>query len=80
MGQHCVQFVNGEVENFDAIILATGYKSNTPSWLEVPYIYFYFFPLIQLNKIKLYVQLTYILSYTFLFLGKYNVLRKRWDA
>nr|XP_043607402.1 indole-3-pyruvate monooxygenase YUCCA6-like [Erigeron canadensis] len=34
VGQHCVQFVNGRVENFDAIILATGYKSNTPSWLK----------------------------------------------
>jgi len=23
------------MENFDAIILATGYKSNVPSWLKV---------------------------------------------
>ncbi|KAI3728268.1 hypothetical protein L6452_16901 [Arctium lappa] len=34
VGHHSVQFVNGRVENFDAIILATGYKSNTPSWLK----------------------------------------------
>ncbi|KAL1834661.1 hypothetical protein ACET3Z_004312 [Daucus carota] len=29
-----VEFVDGEKENFDAIILATGYKSNVPSWLK----------------------------------------------
>lgn len=29
-----VQFVNGKIENFDAIILATGYKSNVPYWLK----------------------------------------------
>ncbi|KAK1372497.1 Flavin-containing monooxygenase [Heracleum sosnowskyi] len=29
-----VEFVNGEKEDFDAIILATGYKSNVPSWLK----------------------------------------------
>ncbi|KAL7164414.1 hypothetical protein ACSBR2_040346 [Camellia fascicularis] len=28
------EFVNGRKENFDAIILATGYKSNVPSWLK----------------------------------------------
>ncbi|KAJ8556555.1 hypothetical protein K7X08_035730 [Anisodus acutangulus] len=31
---HAVEFVNGTVENFDAIILATGYRSNVPSWLK----------------------------------------------
>ncbi|GJU61842.1 indole-3-pyruvate monooxygenase YUCCA6-like protein [Tanacetum coccineum] len=34
LGDRSVRFVNGTVENFDAIILATGYKSNTPSWLK----------------------------------------------
>lgn len=29
-----VEFVDGRTENFDAIILATGYKSNVPSWLK----------------------------------------------
>ncbi|KAG8375550.1 hypothetical protein BUALT_Bualt10G0111700 [Buddleja alternifolia] len=29
-----VEFVDGRIENFDAIILATGYKSNVPSWLK----------------------------------------------
>lgn len=29
-----VEYVNGEKEDFDAIILATGYKSNVPSWLK----------------------------------------------
>ncbi|KAL8107104.1 indole-3-pyruvate monooxygenase YUCCA6-like [Apium graveolens] len=32
--QKTVEFVDGEKENFDAIILATGYKSNVPSWLK----------------------------------------------
>ncbi|KAE7998745.1 hypothetical protein FH972_003256 [Carpinus fangiana] len=31
---HAVEFADGVVENFDAIILATGYKSNVPSWLK----------------------------------------------
>ncbi|KAJ0779855.1 putative indole-3-pyruvate monooxygenase [Helianthus annuus] len=34
VGNHDVRFVNGRVEKFDAIILATGYRSNTPSWLK----------------------------------------------
>ncbi|KAL6974401.1 Indole-3-pyruvate monooxygenase YUCCA2 [Sarracenia purpurea var. burkii] len=29
-----VEFVDGRIENFDAIILATGYKSNVPTWLK----------------------------------------------
>ncbi|XP_039063108.1 indole-3-pyruvate monooxygenase YUCCA6-like [Hibiscus syriacus] len=32
--RHAVVFVDGKTENFDAIILATGYKSNVPSWLK----------------------------------------------
>ncbi|XP_057968068.1 indole-3-pyruvate monooxygenase YUCCA2 [Malania oleifera] len=32
--QHGVEFVDGSIENFDAIVLATGYKSNVPSWLK----------------------------------------------
>lgn len=28
------EFIDGRRENFDAIILATGYKSNVPSWLN----------------------------------------------
>ncbi|KAH7511910.1 hypothetical protein FEM48_Zijuj12G0033300 [Ziziphus jujuba var. spinosa] len=32
--QHAVEFIDGKVENFDAIILATGYKSNVVSWLK----------------------------------------------
>nr|GMC63457.1 indole-3-pyruvate monooxygenase YUCCA2-like [Ipomoea batatas]GMC65311.1 indole-3-pyruvate monooxygenase YUCCA2-like [Ipomoea batatas] len=31
---HAVEFIDGTMENFDAIILATGYKSNVPSWLK----------------------------------------------
>ncbi|KAG2278499.1 hypothetical protein Bca52824_061054 [Brassica carinata] len=33
--QHEVEFDNGITERFDAIILATGYKSNVPSWLKI---------------------------------------------
>ncbi|XP_041022505.1 indole-3-pyruvate monooxygenase YUCCA6-like [Juglans microcarpa x Juglans regia] len=32
--RHAVEFVNGKIQNFDAIILATGYRSNVPSWLK----------------------------------------------
>ncbi|XP_010519914.1 PREDICTED: indole-3-pyruvate monooxygenase YUCCA6 [Tarenaya hassleriana] len=32
--RHEVEFVSGKTERFDAIILATGYKSNVPSWLK----------------------------------------------
>lgn len=31
---HAIEFVDGKMENFDAIILATGYKNNIPSWLK----------------------------------------------
>ncbi|KAJ0503439.1 putative indole-3-pyruvate monooxygenase [Helianthus annuus] len=34
IGHHSVEFVNGDIINFDAIIFATGYKSNVPSWLK----------------------------------------------
>ncbi|GLU02113.1 hypothetical protein SLE2022_193800 [Rubroshorea leprosula] len=33
--RHVVEFVNGKTESFDAIIFATGYKSNVPRWLKV---------------------------------------------
>ncbi|KAK9946706.1 hypothetical protein M0R45_012154 [Rubus argutus] len=29
-----IEFVDGRTENFDAIVLATGYRSNVPSWLK----------------------------------------------
>lgn len=29
------EFVDGHVENFDSVILATGYRSNVTSWLKV---------------------------------------------
>lgn len=32
--RHTVEFVDGKMEKFDAIILATGYRSNVPSWLK----------------------------------------------
>lgn len=35
MTQRGVRFADGKEEQFDAIILATGYRSNVPSWLKV---------------------------------------------
>ncbi|KAJ4953194.1 hypothetical protein NE237_030026 [Protea cynaroides] len=32
--RHAAEFVDGKIEDFDAIIFATGYKSNVPSWLK----------------------------------------------
>lgn len=29
------KFLDGQEKEFDAIILATGYKSNVPTWLKV---------------------------------------------
>lgn len=29
------EFVDGRLEDFDAVVLATGYKSNVPAWLKV---------------------------------------------
>lgn len=34
LSRRAAEFVDGSVENFDAVILATGYKSNVPSWLK----------------------------------------------
>ncbi|XP_002514307.2 indole-3-pyruvate monooxygenase YUCCA2 [Ricinus communis] len=31
---HYVEFTDGRIQDFDAIILATGYRSNVPSWLK----------------------------------------------
>jgi len=33
--RYTVEFVDGRTEIFDAIILATGYKTNVPYWLKV---------------------------------------------
>ncbi|CAO2181446.1 unnamed protein product [Urochloa humidicola] len=32
--EHGVEFIDGKTEDFDAVILATGYKSNVPYWLK----------------------------------------------
>lgn len=32
---HQVELVNGETLDIDAVLLATGYRSNVPSWLQV---------------------------------------------
>lgn len=37
-----VEFVNGEKQGVDAVVLATGYRSNVPSWLQVRNCYFLF--------------------------------------
>ena len=33
--EHGVEFIDGTIESFDVVILATGYKSNVPYWLKV---------------------------------------------
>lgn len=40
------QFVDGQVQQFDAIILATGYRSNVPQWLHVS---FFLLPKLQFS-------------------------------
>lgn len=35
MTRQGVRFTDGKEEQFDTIILATGYRSNVPSWLKV---------------------------------------------
>lgn len=43
--RYTVEFVDGRTENFDALILATGYKSNVPYWLKVydKFLFLFFF-------------------------------------
>jgi lysine/ornithine N-monooxygenase len=36
--EHGVEFIDGKTEDFDVVILATGYKSNVPYWLKVYHI------------------------------------------
>jgi len=31
----CVELASGEKQDVDAVVLATGYRSNVPSWLQV---------------------------------------------
>jgi len=33
--EHGVEFTDSKTEDFDVVILATGYKSNVPYWLKV---------------------------------------------
>lgn len=37
------RFMDGQEKEFDSIILATGYKSNVPSWLKVIHELLHFF-------------------------------------
>lgn len=39
--EHGVEFIDGTIESFDVVILATGYKSNVPYWLKVLSLFFY---------------------------------------
>ncbi|CAA6665968.1 unnamed protein product [Spirodela intermedia] len=34
MMSHGAEFIDGRAENFDVVVLATGYRSNVPSWLK----------------------------------------------
>ena len=49
-----VELVNGEKLDIDAVVLATGYRSNVPSWLQVKNVlnpFFFFKPLFEGNRI-----------------------------
>ena len=35
LNKHEVEFINGEKMGIDSVLLATGYRSNVPFWLEV---------------------------------------------
>jgi lysine/ornithine N-monooxygenase len=35
-----VRFLDGQSEEFDAIVLATGYRSNVPFWLKVIWLFY----------------------------------------
>ena len=38
-----VEFVDGQVAEFDAVVMATGYRSNVPYWLQVNFFVFFVF-------------------------------------
>jgi lysine/ornithine N-monooxygenase len=42
--EHGVEFIDGTIESFDVVILATGYKSNVPYWLKVVSLSFLGYP------------------------------------
>ncbi len=50
------QFADGQVQEFDAIILATGYRSNVPQWLNVSCIYCFFLLVFSFFFFKAYMQ------------------------
>jgi indole-3-pyruvate monooxygenase len=49
-----VELVNGEKSEVDAVVLATGYRSNVPSWLKVRKLVFYYF-IFKKKKLFLFV-------------------------
>ncbi len=47
------QFVDGQVQQFDAIILATGYRSNVPQWLNVNFPHFIHLPILCFHPFQM---------------------------
>lgn len=45
-----MEFVDGKVENFDAIILATGYRSNVPDWLMVSSYFTFYLSIVVFSR------------------------------
>lgn len=57
-----MEFADGSTENFDAIILATGYKSNVPYWLKVSYSYNPIMHSLKIKKIQTMKTALFVLS------------------
>lgn len=61
--------MDGEKEKFDAIILATGYKSNVPSWLKVLNYLLIYYTLVPSLFLILRIQLVIMHGFTIKFKG-----------
>lgn len=59
--------MDGEKEKFDAIILATGYKSNVPSWLKVLNYLLIYYTLVPSLFLILRIQLVIMHGFTIKF-------------
>ena len=72
--EHGVEFIDGTIESFDVVILATGYKSNVPYWLKVVSLFFFYVILIVDCALKI---IMYLIRF-FLYIGERFFFTKRW--
>ena len=61
--EHGVEFIDGTIESFDVVILATGYKSNVPYWLKVVSLFFCYVILIVDCALKIIMYLIIFFIY-----------------